>query len=92
MGGDVFKALGDPTRRQILQMLAQQGDLPAGEIAARFTATGPTISHHLATLKNAGLVLATRQGQTIIYSINTTVFQDIMAWMYDFLGEGKTDE
>lgn len=92
MGGDVFKALADPTRRKILQMLSQKGDMAAGEIAAGFDVSGATISHHLSSLKKAGLVLADRQGQTIIYSLNTTVFQDVVAWMYNFLGEGGQNE
>ena len=75
-----FKALSDPTRREILRLLAQ-GNLAAGEIAAHFKMTKPSISHHLATLKQAGLVLDERRGQNIIYSLNTTVFQDVLGWV-----------
>lgn len=89
MASDVFKALGDPTRRQILEMLGREGDLTAGEIASRFNISAPSISHHLSTLKAAGLVQDNRQGQSIIYSLNTTVFQDVVAWFYNIIKEGE---
>ncbi len=89
MGSDLFKALADPTRRKILEMLAAQGDLSAGAIAAQFSISGPSVSHHLSALKSAGLVLDTRQGQSIVYSLNTTVFQDVIKWFYDIVGEGE---
>jgi len=76
---DTFKALADPTRREILRLLGQ-GDLTAGAIADRFAMTKPSISHHLSALKQAGLVLDERAGQNIIYSLNTSVFQDVLAW------------
>ncbi|MDL2327858.1 autorepressor SdpR family transcription factor [Ruminococcaceae bacterium OttesenSCG-928-A11] len=88
MGNDVFKALGDPTRRQILEMLAREGDLSAGEIASHFEMSAPSVSHHLSILKNAGLVLDTRHRQSIVYSLNTTVFQDVVKWIYDISGKG----
>lgn len=88
MAGDVFKALGDPTRRQILEILSREGDLAAGDIASRFRISAPTVSHHLSILKNAGLVLDTRKGQTIIYSLNTTVFQEAVKWLFNLLQEG----
>jgi ArsR family transcriptional regulator len=75
-----FKALADPTRREILRLLAP-GDLSAGEIADRFEMTKPSISHHLNVLKQAGLVLDERRGQNIIYSLNTTVFQSVTSWV-----------
>ena len=79
---DVFRALSDPTRREILQML-KKGSLSSGQIAAAFPIGRPAISHHLGILKSAELVDAERDGQNIIYSLNTTVFQDVLAWMYD---------
>ncbi len=79
---DAFKALADPTRRTILDML-KQGDLTAGEIANHFDMTKPSISNHLNILKQAGLVWDERKGQHIVYSLNTTVFQDLMKWMLD---------
>lgn len=80
--GDGFKALADPTRRHILELLAQ-GDLTAGEIAAHFDMAKPSVSHHLNILKNAGLVADERRGQNIVYSINLTVFQELVKWFYD---------
>lgn len=86
----VFKALSDPTRRDILNML-QKGDLTAGEIANQFAMTKPSISHHLSILKQAGLVQDLRQGQNIYYSLNTTVFQEVMGWFLEMLDpSGKT--
>ena len=79
---DAFKALSDPTRRKILDLL-KQGDLSAGEIADHFDMTKPSISNHLNMLKHAGLVWDVRKGQHIIYSLNTTVMQDILKWMMD---------
>lgn len=84
--GDAFKALADPTRRHILELLAD-GDLTAGEIAAHFTMAKPSISHHLNILKGAGLVSDERRGQNIVYSVNMTVFQELMKWFYDFGAE-----
>ena len=73
---DIWNALADPTRRRILELLGE-GDMTAGEIADNFNMAKPSISHHLNILKNADLVYAERSGQNIIYSINTTVFQDL---------------
>jgi DNA-binding transcriptional ArsR family regulator len=76
----VFKALNDPTRREILELL-QKSDLTAGAIAAKFNMSFPSISHHLDILKQAALVTAQKQGQQVLYSINTTVLDDIFQWM-----------
>ncbi len=76
----VFKALADPTRREILALLSER-DLTAGEIAAHFNMSWPSISHHLSILKQAGLIACVRERQNVIYSINTTVFQELMSWM-----------
>ena len=80
--GDAFKALADPTRRRILELLAQ-GDLTAGEIASHFEMTKPSVSHHLNILKSAELITDERLGQNIVYSLNLTVFQELMKWFYD---------
>lgn len=80
--GDGFKALADPTRRRILELLAQN-ELTAGEIAAQFDMTKPSVSHHLAILKSAGLVQDERRGQNIVYNVNMTVFQELMKWFYN---------
>ena len=76
--GDAFKALSDPTRRHILELLS------GGEIAAHFNMAKPSVSHHLNTLKAAGLVTDERRGQNIVYCLNLTVFQELMKWFYDF--------
>ncbi len=80
---DAFKALADPTRRKILELLAQN-DRNAGDIAEYFNISKPSISHHLGILKNADLITDERQGQNIVYSLNTTVFQDVVKWFFDF--------
>ncbi|ADG05019.1 autorepressor SdpR family transcription factor [Kyrpidia tusciae] len=85
---DAFKALSDPTRRQILRLL-RGGDLTAGEIADHFSLTKPSISHHLNVLKQAGLVTDERRGQQIIYSLHTTVLHDVMGWLLDVIGTGE---
>ena len=78
----VFKALADPTRRQILKVL-QQGSLTAGELSERFPITRTSLSHHFSILKNADLVRAERRGQHIVYSLNTTVFQEVTQMLMD---------
>ena len=81
--GDAFKAL---------ELLAQ-GDLTAGEIAAHFDMTKPSVSHHLNILKGAELITDERRGQNIVYSLNLTVFQELMKWFYDCgLVGGHNDE
>ena len=91
MGGEAFKALGDPTRRHILELL-RTNDLTAGEIAEHFDMTKPSLSHHLNTLKTAGLVDAERDGQNIIYSLNTSVLQGLMSWFYTFTDRSEDHE
>ncbi len=82
---DAFQALSDPTRREILDLL-RHGSRTSGEIAERFDSAWPTVSRHLAVLKDAGLVNAEREGQFIRYELNTTVFQDVLervaAWSH----------
>lgn len=91
MGGEAFKALADPTRRHILELLRTK-DLTAGEIAEHFDMTKPSLSHHLNTLKTAGLVEAERDGQNIIYSLNTSVLQGPMSWFYTFTDRSEDHE
>lgn len=88
MLNDAFKALSDPTRRRILELLTE-GDLTAGEIAGCFDICKPSVSHHLNVLKSSGLVLDERRGQNIVYSLNMTVFQELMKWFFDFSKGGK---
>ncbi len=82
----VFKALGDPTRRMILERL-REGDLSAGEISDGFEIGKASISHHLNLLKAAGLVKCRRQGQQQIYTLHTTVFQEALQWLMRFFEE-----
>lgn len=77
---DVFKAMNDPVRRQILKMLRKK-DMTAGDIAAKFEMTAPSISHHLEKLKRAGLVTTVKQGQFVLYSINTTIIDDLLEYI-----------
>lgn len=87
---DSFKALSDPTRRKILQMLREK-DMTAGEIAEQFNISKPSISHHLSILKQADLVLDTRQGQNIIYSLNTSVFDELIGWFLNLTDRSKEE-
>ena len=77
---DVFKALNDPARREILKMLRKR-DMTAGDIGAKFDMTAPSISHHLDILKRAGLVTSIKQGQYILYSLNTTIVDDLLQYI-----------
>lgn len=76
----VFKALNDTTRREILNLLREK-DMTAGEIADAFDISKPSISHHLDILSQAELVSSEKRGQYMIYSLNTTVLDDILSWM-----------
>lgn len=80
---DSFKALSDPVRRDILEML-KTGRLPAGEIASKFDMTGATISYHLSILKKADLVRETREKNFIFYELNTSVFEELLLWVSQF--------
>jgi DNA-binding transcriptional ArsR family regulator len=79
----IFKALNDVTRREILELLKVK-DLSAGEIADHFNISKPSISHHLDILKRADLITFEKNGQFIIYSINTTVMEDVLQWILTF--------
>ncbi len=83
-----FKALADPTRREILRLLRKR-EMSAGELAERFDMTKPTMSHHFAVLKEADLLFSRREAQTIWYSLNTTVVEDVLAWAIDLVGAKK---
>jgi len=85
---EAFKALADPTRREILALL-RKGERTAGDLAERFDMTKPSMSHHFAVLKEAGLITSRREGQQIWYGLNTTVVEDLMAWAMDLIGDGK---
>ena len=80
----LFKALNDPTRREILNILKEK-DMTAGEIAETFDITKPSISHHLDLLKQAGLVSAERDGQFMVYSLESTVLEEAAQWLVQLL-------
>lgn len=85
---EAFKALADPSRREILALL-RRGERTAGDLADRFDMTKPSMSHHFSVLKEAGLITSRREGQQIWYGLNTTVVEDLMAWAMDLIGDGK---
>ena len=85
---DVWKALADPTRRKILELLKKR-DMNAGEIAEEFNMTKPSISNHLSILKQADLVDAEKQGQNVIYSLKTSVLEDIMNIISNLTNRGE---
>ena len=82
-----LKALADPIRREILNLL-KKGRMPAGEITAHFSVSAPAISRHLSVLKEADLIHDTREGKFIYYEINTSVLEETMLWLADLKGDG----
>ncbi len=86
-----FKAIADPTRREILHLLRKE-EMTAGDVAARFDMTKPTMSHHFSVLRDAGLVTSRREGQTIWYALNTTVLEDVLAWTMDMARSGTANK
>ena len=88
---ETFKALSDPVRREILTML-RKGRLSAGDIASHFDMTGATVSYHLKQLKKADLIYETKEKNFIYYSLNTSVFEEIMLWVSQFTGGSAEKE
>ena len=86
-----FKALADPTRRKILNLLKDR-DMTAGEISDQFQMSKPSISQHLKILKQAELIQDEKKGQYIIYSLNTTMFQEIIGWAFSFTDQAGKDK
>ena len=86
-----LKALSDPIRREILNLL-KKGRMPAGEITAHFSASAPAISRHLSVLKEADLIRDTREGKFIFYEINTSVLEETMLWLADLKGDCSDDQ
>ena len=86
---DVWNALADPTRRQILTLL-KKDDMNAGEIAEQFNMTKPSISHHLNILRQANLVTSRKAGQNVIYSLNISVFEEILQLISDLAGRKES--
>ncbi len=83
---DTFKALSDPVRREILQLL-KSGMLSAGEIGSHFDMTGATVSYHLKILKKADLVCETKVKNYVYYELNTSVVEELLLWLKDLKGE-----
>jgi ArsR family transcriptional regulator, arsenate/arsenite/antimonite-responsive transcriptional repressor len=88
MSDPAFKALSDPTRREILRLLKRR-EMSVGEIVDRFSMSQPSISRHLAVLRSAGLVTARREGQNVVYGLDTTVMQDVVRALLDLSGRRK---
>lgn len=84
---DIWGAMADPTRREILNLLRKR-DMTAGEIAEQFEISNATVSHHLKILREVELVLTEKDKQTITYRLNTTVFQDFLAGIAAVFGKG----
>jgi DNA-binding transcriptional ArsR family regulator len=89
---EAFKALADPTRREILRLL-RGGEKTAGELAEHFDMSKPSVSHHFGVLKQAGLIASRRAGQQIYYYLNTTALEDLLALTWDlFAGKRAKGE
>ena len=87
---DTFKALSDPARREILELL-KNGPLPAGEIARNFDMTQATVSYHLKILRKADLIRDKREGKFIYYELNASVLEEIMLWITDLKGASDNE-
>ncbi len=85
---ETLKAISDPVRRDILQML-KEGKKSAGEIAEQFNLTGATVSYHLTKLRKADLIMEQKHKNFIYYELNTSVFEEVLAWIYAFGGNKK---
>lgn len=83
-----MKALADPIRREILNLL-KKGKMSAGEITDHFEVTGASVSRHLSVLKEADLIRDTRDGKYIIYELNTSVLEEVMLWITDLKGDSE---
>ena len=89
MTDSAFKALSDGTRREILRLLGKR-EMSVGEIVGKFAMSQPSISRHLSVLRNAGLVTARRDGQNVVYALDTTVMQDVVRALLDLSGRRKS--
>ncbi len=88
---ETMRALADPTRREILNML-KAGRMAAGDIADRFPVTGASISRHLSVLRDAGLIRDCREGKFIYYELNASVLEELMLWVTDLRGGNENDK
>lgn len=87
---ETLKAISDPIRREILEMLKEERK-SAGEISEKFNLTGATVSYHLSQLKKANLITETKQKNFIFYELNSSVFEDVLVWIYQ-LGGNKVEK
>ena len=88
---ETMKALSDPARREILNLL-KNGSMTAGDIAGRFAMTGATVSYHLSQLKKAGLIDERREKNFIFYSLNASVLEEVLLWIEDLKGEKQNEK
>ena len=88
---ETFKALSDPTRREILELLKEKR-LTTGEIASHFQMTNATVSHHLAVLRKADLISDDRDGKFIYYELNMSVFSEVLGWALGFIKEKESGD
>jgi ArsR family transcriptional regulator len=88
---EAFKALADPTRRTILQML-RSGEMTAGELSQRFDMSKPSVSHHFSVLKQADLITSRKDGQQIYYALNTTVVEDLLGIVWGLFSANREEE
>lgn len=88
---ETFKALSDPTRREILNLL-RKGPLTAGEVVEHFDITGASISHHLSVLKHAGVIDNEKRGKFIYYYLNSSVLDDVLNWLLSLKGDTIDEE
>ena len=90
-GSETMKALSDPVRREILNLL-KGGSMTAGDIAGRFDMTGATVSYHLSQLKKAGLIFESREKNYIYYSLNASVLEEVLLWIQSLKGVEEHEE
>ena len=88
---DIFRALGDPTRREVLRMLRKR-DMTAGELADRFPLAKSTLSGHFSILRHAGLIVAEKRGTSIVYSLNVSAVEEAIAGVMETLGVGASKQ
>lgn len=88
---DTMKALSDPARREILNML-KGGSMTAGDIASHFDISGASVSYHLSQLKKAGLIFESREKNFIYYSLNASVVEEVLLWLQSLKGEGNDEK
>lgn len=86
---EVFRALGDPTRREVLRLLSERGPMTAGEIAEQFDLAKSTMSGHFAVLRQAGLIVSERQGQRLVYSATLSVLEEAVAGVMEMVRGGR---